>query len=449
MKTVKGAVIFSRGAVVKLEDARLSSPDPSRENRAGRQFSFGDFTLDLDAGILRRGNQEIPLRPKPFAVLAYLVERQGRVVSKTALINAVWPDATVTDNSLVQCLRQIRCALEDDPQQLIRTVARRGYIFAAPLSSPVVELSRQTDGPGPVPMPQSIAPRNPVGIKLIMSAAVLLSMAVGAFVANRIHPDAHGLAYEQITNFTDSAVAPTLSPDGHMLAFFRSDRWWLTQDQIHLKILPNGEPFQLTHDPRQKYSLAFSPDGSRIAYSVAPDWDTFTVALPGGEPKLLLANAAGLTWLDERRVLFSEIRTGFHMGVVTATEGRSEYREIYFPQDERGMAHYSYASPDRKWALIVEMNPVWQPCRLVPLDRSSLGRQVGPSGKCHSAAWSPDGKWMYFSEEVDGSHHLWRQPFPNGEPEQITSGPTEEDGIALAPDGRSLITSIGMGQSAV
>src|SRR5262249_41376630 len=72
-----------------------------------------------------------------------------------------------------------------------------------------------------------------------------------------------------------------------------------------------------------------------------------------------------------------------------------------------------------------------------------------PKGPCTSAAWSPDGKWMYFGAEVEGSHHLWCQRFPEGEPEQITSGPTEEHGIAVAPDGRSLITSLGMRQSAI
>jgi dipeptidyl aminopeptidase/acylaminoacyl peptidase len=56
---------------------------------------------------------------------------------------------------------------------------------------------------------------------------------------------------------------------------------------------------------------------------------------------------------------------------------------------------------------------------------------------------------MYFGVEVEGKHHLWRQRFPAGEPEQITSGPTEEDGVAASPDGRSLITSIGMRQSAI
>ena len=116
------------------------------------------------------------------------------------------------------------------------------------------------------------------------------------------------------------------------------------------------------------------------------------------------------------------------------------------------MAHYAYASPDRKSVLVVEMDQTHafhQPCRLVPFDGSSAGRQVGPRGTCTSAAWSPDGKWMYFGATVGGSSHLWRQKFPDGAPEQITFGPSEEEGIALAPDGRSLVTSVGTRRSAI
>jgi Tol biopolymer transport system component len=238
-----------------------------------------------------------------------------------------------------------------------------------------------------------------------------------------------------------------------MVAFLRSSEWFLSPDPIYIKMLPDGEPVQLTSDPRWKYGLTFSPDGLRIVYTISErgpsGWKTFTVSPLGGQPKLLLANASGVTWLDQRRLLFSEIRSGEHMGVVTATANRSEYRQIYFPQNERGMVHLSYPSPDRRWALVLEMDPEWHPCRLIPLDGSSAGRQVGPQGQCTSAAWSPDGKWMYFGVEVAGKHHLWRQRFPNGKPEQITSGITEEDGVAVAPDGRSLITSIGLQHSSL
>ena len=159
------------------------------------------------------------------------------------------------------------------------------------------------------------------------------------------------------------------------------------------------------------------------------------------------------THLDRRSPrAFSEIKTGLHMGIVTATDNRADIREIYIQPDEHAMAHYSYASPDRKSVLVVEMSgehAFTQPRRLVPFDGSSVGRQVGPQGTCLSAAWSPDGRWMYFGAVVEGNSHLWRQRFPDGAPEQITFGPLEEEGIALAPDGRSIVTSVGMRRSAV
>lgn len=140
------------------------------------------------------------------------------------------------------------------------------------------------------------------------------------------------------------------------------------------------------------------------------------------------------------------------MGIATASTSGSERQDIYVPPHERSMAHYAYASPDRRWVLVVEMDQTHvlnQPCRLVPFDGRTLGRQVGPQGACTSAGWSPDGVWMYFGANVAGASHLWRQRFPDGPVEQLTFGPTEEEGVALAPDGRSLITALGMRRSSV
>jgi eukaryotic-like serine/threonine-protein kinase len=258
-------------------------------------------------------------------------------------------------------------------------------------------------------------------------------------------------SYTQLTSFTDYAVGPALSPDGRMLAFYRSNNPFLTPDDIWVKLLPNGEPVQVTHDPRPKYNIAFSPDSSHIVYTSFGKnlFQTYIVSSLGGDSQLLFPNAAGLSWLNDGRLLFSQIKTGVHMGIVTSKSDRSDLREIYYPVQDRGMAHYSYLSPDRKWVLLAEMDPQWRPCRVVPFSGGSMGRQVGPAGACRSAAWSPDGKWVYMGVQVAGRRHLWRQRFPDGQPEQLTFGSTEEDGVALAPDGRSLITSIFTQQNTV
>jgi len=94
-------------------------------------YQFGEFTLDIARGCVLKGGEEIRLRPKVYETLKYLVEHAGRLIGKQELIQAVWPDAFVTDDSLVQCTVELRRALDDHAQHLLKTVPRRGYLFAA------------------------------------------------------------------------------------------------------------------------------------------------------------------------------------------------------------------------------------------------------------------------------------------------------------------------------
>ena len=101
---------------------------------ADKVFCFDRYTLDLRRGCLRGEDREVELRPKSFAVLCYLVENAGRLVSKDELIRAVWPKVIVTDDSLTRCVSDVRLALHDHGQRIIKTVPRRGYLLAAPVS---------------------------------------------------------------------------------------------------------------------------------------------------------------------------------------------------------------------------------------------------------------------------------------------------------------------------
>jgi serine/threonine protein kinase/Tol biopolymer transport system component len=281
-------------------------------------------------------------------------------------------------------------------------------------------------------------------------ALVLVAAALGVFRWQRPVRPTDSSQWVQLTKFADAVSQPALSPDGRMAAFIRGESTFYGPGQIYVKILPDGSPVQLTHDTLDKMSPVFSPDGTRIAYTtVDPDfrWDTWTVPVLGGEPQLMLRNASGLVWTGPRQMMFSEIRMGVHMAVVASGENRVGQRDVYVPRDEPDMAHRSYPSPDGKWVLLVEMDidHLWEPCRLVPADGSSSGNKVGPpGGGCTFAAWSPDGKWMYFTSNAVSANHIWRQRFPDGKPEQVTAGPTEEEGIAMAPDGRSFVTAVSL-----
>ena len=95
------------------------------------RLGFDQYVLDLERGCLLAGNDEVPLRPKTFEVLRYFVKDPGRLVSKDELIGAVWPTVTVTDDSLFQCIAELRRALQDNDQRIIRTLQRRGYRLEA------------------------------------------------------------------------------------------------------------------------------------------------------------------------------------------------------------------------------------------------------------------------------------------------------------------------------
>jgi DNA-binding winged helix-turn-helix (wHTH) protein len=136
----------------------LATTNPSPVKRVTRQYRFGDFALDLESGFLRRNGEPIELRPKPFELLVYLVERNGRLVSKDELIDSIWPGVAVTDNSLAQSIAELRRLLGDSGRDMIRTVPRRGYVFATPVEreapampdAPAILVSRQPGAIGTI-----------------------------------------------------------------------------------------------------------------------------------------------------------------------------------------------------------------------------------------------------------------------------------------------------------
>ena len=422
---------------------------------------FGLFELDLKGGQLRRNGSQLRLPQQPLQLLAVLLERPGEIVTRDELRQRLWPSDVFVDfdHGLNKSVQKLRDALGDSATspRYIETIPRVGYRFIAPVRNgapplaSAVEIKVPPRLPDPPPVPAVVV--NHRARWWFLSAGVValgLITVVAIHLSSRVHPSV--VKYTKLTDFTDSASTPALSPDGHMLAFIRGGSPFMSADQIYVKVLPGGEARRITNDGRIKYNLAFSPDGSQIAYTVieGTSFSTYTVSVLGSEPQLLLRNAAGLTWLDQYQYLFSRIRAGLHLGIVTETVSGQNFRELYFPPHERDMAHYSYASPDRQSALVVGMDTEgWVPCKLISIEGHFPARSVGPDGGCTSAGWSPDGSWMYFIAGVEGQSHLWRQRYPDGQPEQMTSGPMEEEGLAVEHDGHSVITSIGTTESSI
>jgi DNA-binding winged helix-turn-helix (wHTH) protein len=315
-------------------------------------YEFESFRLDTVLQVLFAPSGEpVALPSRAFETLRYLVERSGELVEKSTLMKAVWPRAVVEENNLNQCIFTLRRVLGEaaGERRFILTVPGRGFKFVAPVN--VVPNARHEPHPAsvshsvaiaPVAAPPSTVKRRRPWIWLATAAAVLLTV-VGTmkFLPRSPQPVTSSAEYEPLTDIAGSATAPVLSPDGHMLAFIAGGDQFLSAGQIWLKLLPDGEPIQLTHASGLIFAPAFTPDGAHVAYSAvdpAPGstWDTWTVPIIGGEPTRLLPNASSLSYIGPHAVMYSEFKTGLHLGISTSLDDRSQHRQIYLPDHERG-----------------------------------------------------------------------------------------------------------------
>lgn len=158
------------------------------------QYAFGDFVLDVARGSLRHGGRDVRLRRQSFEVLRYLVERHGRLVAKTELLDAIWGKTVVTDGSLAQCLIEIRRAIGDESRTMIRTLPRRGYIFDVPVRFPTP--SREAELAGGRVAPGRFSPAVAALLLLFASATAGIAWLADSHTgAGRPEP-ANAEAYE-------------------------------------------------------------------------------------------------------------------------------------------------------------------------------------------------------------------------------------------------------------
>jgi DNA-binding winged helix-turn-helix (wHTH) protein/tetratricopeptide (TPR) repeat protein len=141
---------------------------------------FAGFELDHQRSELRHADgTAIRLRPKALDMLSLFVASQGQVLSKRHLIEAVWPDVHVSEDSLFQCISELRTALGDERRQMIRLVSGQGYVFDAPVAEAEAEpgVAAEAAIPGGAIRGPRLRPRLVFGL-LILAIAASLAMAV-------------------------------------------------------------------------------------------------------------------------------------------------------------------------------------------------------------------------------------------------------------------------------
>jgi Tol biopolymer transport system component/DNA-binding winged helix-turn-helix (wHTH) protein len=394
-------------------------------------FRFGDLVLDCRQRRLVRGTQDIYLPPRTFALLAYLVENRGRVVPKAELLNAVWPNVNVVENTLAQRIREIREALGDaaDGAALIKTIPRVGYQFTGELDNKVdtKETSQGVSKPRLVPI---------AGWHLTLVGGVLL---VAVVVGAALWPE-HGRArlanHHLVSDYSSSARFPSLSPDGSTVAFVDDVTG---RPQVWVKSATGAGARQLTFvDGMDVAWTRWSPSGDRIYFNY--DGGIWLVPTQGGAARRVVARGKNPSLSSDGVTLVYE---GLGMpdgdlGIWLASpEGANPRRVLDRPY---AIASMPVVAPDGQSIAFFRssggpLGDLW----IVPTAGGAPRRLTFDDAEMGAPAWTPDGQFVVFPSKRAGSRTLWSIPAAGGETAALTTGAGEDDDPQISLDGRRMI----------
>ncbi|HUR35626.1 MAG TPA: winged helix-turn-helix domain-containing protein [Vicinamibacterales bacterium] len=331
-------------------------------------WSFGPFEFSAATYRLRRDGLVIPLEPKALDVLRLLLERAPGVVEKSEIFAVVWKDVAVTDNALTRVVAQLRRALDDDAKnpRYIETVATRGYRMVAEVAT-----NAQT------PLPASPAPAAPRFAPQALAAAALLAVIVSGVVWWR-------------------------STSG------RADAMNRPADDVNMAQLALLRPVQLTTGTSYDGNLAFSHDGTSVAYASdrTGPFEIYVQGLaPGSVPSALTSGGQHVqpTWSPDGRFIAYHDAAGGGVWIVPSRGGTARRvsdigsRPAWSP-DGRLIAFQTLTAT----GLAIDGPPTaFSSIRVVNVE-TGAGRaltHIGtPPGPHVSPQWSADGRRIYFAE---------------------------------------------------
>ncbi|PDT78211.1 winged helix-turn-helix domain-containing protein [Bradyrhizobium sp. C9] len=304
--------------------------DPTTES----VLIFDSFVLDLARGVARADGVDLDLRPKSFAVLRHLAGNAGRLVSKQDLHQAVWGNVVVSDDSLVQCIRELRLKLRDDDHRIIKTVSRRGYRLDAepmPLSHDrgSSRVSRRTSAPRVAALRLAALPRwlLVAGLSVIAFAALASVPPIAngiqrplAELASWLAPQDHGIVpdrdVERITALAAEKQLPLPAfrvrapandvPDNirRFLGVWVSDEGWINSHRQFMMIVTNVD--------RDGAATGYLVNGPAMPHSRTPG--------PGF--------SGGFTGYVLDDILRYDGNSGLHSASATA-DGRIEFKLVF------------------------------------------------------------------------------------------------------------------------
>lgn len=414
---------------------------------AEERLTFGEFTLDLRRRALFRGEVRIHLTSKPLETLVFLVERRGRVVSKDEILTGVWKDVAVTEGVLVQAVRQIRRALDDDKESpsFIQTVPREGYRFIG-----IVAESADASVAPPVTAPPPGRPGTRRHV-LVGAAAVALLLVTWRLSSSwRESPASQSLAGDEtparispLTPGGISAIKPVFSPDGQALAYVSDAPEAPGVLDLFLQPLAGGDSRRLTQRVDAAGNLpVFTADGQFLVFSRYRTGaggsrvpDLWKVPAFGGTPVRYIPEASGAGFSPDGARLAYTLDSPAGRTLVLSPVGRLDERT---PVDTPGFT--PRWSPDGRWLAYTTSNPeggegdLW----IVSPSLAERRRLTHEPHQMYGLAWSADSGSLVFAAKIGNTFHLQRVSLALGSVEPLTTGVGEYLSPAVSPDGRQL-----------
>jgi Tol biopolymer transport system component/DNA-binding winged helix-turn-helix (wHTH) protein len=444
-------------------------------------FKFDDVEVREREFLLIKAGESLPVEPKAFRVLLFLLRNPGRLLTKDEILDTVWNDCAVSENSLTRSVAMLRRLLGDDTHEprYIATVPTVGYRFLCNVTvsngfagSVPTQTAEEKAGTGTAPsleskkedaaakIPSRWSLRRVAVLGLALVAIVVVGFLLRRVVRGRASPSSHTTdasttsAPMRVTPLTDLpgwAGYPALSPDGEKLAFIANNE--TPKKDLYVQLVGGERPLQLTHvHSGFLCCTSWSPDGRQVAFGRCGDngGGVYVVpALGGPERKRTdvvcpFGDAGYVNWTADGRslVLADQCTPGGARGIVRFSLATGERQCLHDPPAS-GIGDVQPAlSPDQKTVAFLNM-PVTDILELytVSLSGGHVRQLTSDGHRIAPLMWSADGGRIIFNSNRDGSSRVWQVPATGGsiqpEVEYPQVGSLSRDGRRLAYQGSS------------
>lgn len=408
-------------------------------------YIFGEFRLAPAQRQLQGADgRNIVLRGKVFDLLWYLIRHKGRLIDKSELLEALWPDTVVEENNLNQAVSALRQALGDDAKtpRYIATVKGRGYQFVGDVSRESASCDNNTDA----------IDTAATGIvrywPLLLSAAVI---AIAVFLwmnresehttpATAIHERLADATLSIVTDYAGSHSQPTLSPDGRMMAYV-SDASGMPQ--IWVKNLQRGDPIQITDGSYPAGSPTWSPNDDQILFDrTGPEGISIYSVGTLGSPEATMIVDYGKAPKFAKRANAFVYSIGSRIWI-SKNDGRDRAEILGVPSSQGFAAREPALSPDGKSIAFIHadegpLGTLWLIASVGGEARQLTTLEMS-GGVASAPEWSDDGKFILYSVDAGlTGGQLWRFDIDSGEASALTTGPSGTNQVAISHDGRRL-----------